>query len=84
MITLRNGSERLRRLVGPAVLRVARVQMHDGRAGFRRADRRVGDLLGVTGRCGDIDGVWIAPVTAQVMMTLFLGHVSLPRCLARS
>ena len=25
---------------------------------------------GVTGRCGDIDGVWIAPVTAQVMMTL--------------
>src|SRR5579883_2705075 len=27
---------------------------------------------GVTGRCGDIDGVWIAPVTAQVMMTLRL------------
>ena len=26
---------------------------------------------GVTGRWGDIDGVWIAPVTAQVMMTLF-------------
>jgi hypothetical protein len=25
---------------------------------------------GVTGRCGDIEGVWIAPVTAQVMMTL--------------
>jgi hypothetical protein len=25
---------------------------------------------GVTGRCGDIDGVWIAPVTAQLMMTL--------------
>src|SRR5882672_1131329 len=25
----------------------------------------------VTGRCGDIDGVWIEPVTAQVMMTLF-------------
>ena len=25
---------------------------------------------GVTGRYGDIDGVWIAPVTAQVMMTL--------------
>src|SRR5262245_58989499 len=24
---------------------------------------------GVTGRCGDIDGVWIDPVTAQVMMT---------------
>jgi hypothetical protein len=26
---------------------------------------------GVTGRCGDIDGVWIAPVTAQLMMTFF-------------
>ena len=25
---------------------------------------------GVTGRCGDIDGVWIEPVMAQVMMTL--------------
>ena len=26
--------------------------------------------LAVIGRCGDIDGVWIEPVTAQVMMTL--------------
>ena len=25
---------------------------------------------GVIGRCGDMVGVWIAPVTAQVMMTL--------------
>src|SRR5262249_11435115 len=25
---------------------------------------------GVIGRCGDIDGVWIDPVTAQVMITL--------------
>ena len=25
---------------------------------------------GVTGRCGDMLGVWIEPVTAQVMMTL--------------
>ena len=25
---------------------------------------------GVTGRCGDIEGVWIAPVSAQLMMTL--------------
>lgn len=23
---------------------------------------------GVTGRCGDIDGVWIEPVMAQVIM----------------
>jgi hypothetical protein len=27
---------------------------------------------GVTGRYGDIEGVWIAPVTAQVMMILFV------------
>jgi hypothetical protein len=26
---------------------------------------------GVTGRCGDIVGVWMPPVGAQVMMTLF-------------
>src|SRR5467141_4822458 len=26
--------------------------------------------LAVIGRCGDIVGVWIEPVTAQVMMTL--------------
>ena len=25
---------------------------------------------GVTGKLGDMDGVWIAPVMAQVMMTL--------------
>ena len=27
---------------------------------------------GVTGRCGDMEGVWMAPVTAQVMMTLLI------------
>ena len=26
--------------------------------------------LGVTGKYGDIDGVWIEPVMAQLMMTL--------------
>ena len=36
--------ERLRRLVGPAVLRVARVQVDDRRAGLGRADGGVGDL----------------------------------------
>ena len=30
----------------------------------------------VTGRCGDIDGVWIEPVTAQVMMTLFADEIA--------
>jgi hypothetical protein len=28
---------------------------------------------GVTGKYGDMEGVWMAPVTAQVMMTLFIG-----------
>src|SRR6202022_1913913 len=27
--------------------------------------------FGVTGRYGDIEGVWIEPVTAQVIMTFF-------------
>src|SRR3954464_7420549 len=44
---------------------------------------------GVTGRAYDIDGVWIAPVTAQVMMTLramlalFRSGFLLLRCLVR-
>ena len=33
---------------------------------------------GVTGRCGDIEGVWMAPVTAQVMMTLRLSAIVRP------
>lgn len=28
--------------------------------------------FGVTGRWGDIEGVWMASVTAQVMMTLLM------------
>jgi hypothetical protein len=32
---------------------------------------------GVMGRCGDIDGVWIDPVTAQVMMTFRASAISL-------
>ena len=41
---LQERQEGLGRLVRPAVLRVARVQVDDGRAGFGRADRRIGDL----------------------------------------
>src|SRR3990172_5210242 len=33
---------------------------------------------GVTGRWGDIVGVWIAPVTAQVMMTFLCGAAMIP------
>src|SRR3954470_12253708 len=37
--------------------------------------------LAVTGIAGDIDGVWIEPVTAQVIMTLFLAAIVPPGCL---
>src|SRR5690349_23760414 len=40
--------------------------------------------LAVTGRCGDIDGVWIEPVTAQVMMTLFFLAIVPPEMFVRS
>jgi hypothetical protein len=46
------------------------VQTDDRRAGLCGADRSFGDLLRRHRQCGDIDGVWIEPVTAQVMMTL--------------
>ena len=35
--------------------------------------------LAVTGRLGDIDGVWIEPVTAHVMMILSAFAISHPR-----
>src|SRR3954469_23539477 len=35
--------------------------------------------LAVIGRCGDIEGVWIEPVTAQVMMTFWLLAIFPPR-----
>src|SRR6188768_2316617 len=37
--------------------------------------------LAVTGMCGDIDGVWIEPVTAQVMMTFWLLAIVPPQTL---
>lgn len=49
--------------------RVARVEMDDGGTSLAGADGGFGDFLGVTGRCGDMEGVWMEPVTAQVMMT---------------
>ena len=57
--------------IGLPVVGIARVEMHDRRAGSA-APMRFGDLRRRTGRCGDIDGVWIEPVIAQVMMTLRL------------
>src|ERR1043166_1702301 len=35
----------------------------------------------VTGIAGDIDGVWIEPVTAQVMLALFFVAIVPPECL---
>ena len=45
LITLQERREGLRRLVGAAVLRIARMQMHDRGARFGSADRGIGDLL---------------------------------------
>jgi hypothetical protein len=53
--------------------------MHDRGAGFDRADRGVGDLLRSDRMCGDIVGVWIEPVTAQVMTTLLDVAMDFPR-----
>ena len=53
----------------PTVAWVAGVKMEDGCAGLRRLDGLISDLPGVMGRYGDMVGVWIEPVTAQLMMT---------------
>ena len=63
-------------LGGPAVAGIARVQVHDGRARIRRADGAPAICSAVTGRCGDMVGVWMAPVTAHVMMTLDAAMIS--------
>jgi len=56
------------------------MQMHDGGARLRGADSCFGSIsLAVTGRLGDIDGVWIEPVTAHVMMILLAFAISHPR-----
>ncbi len=68
-------AERLRRLVRLAGRRDrARAGARSPRQPRRRRSPLRRSRSGVTGRCGDIAGVWIDPVTAQVMMTL--------RCLA--
>ena len=46
------------------------MKVDNGGARLSCLHRRIGDFFDVTGRYGDMEGVWIAPVTAQVMMTL--------------
>jgi hypothetical protein len=46
------------------------VQVHDRGARFDGADGGLLDVLGADRQMGDMEGVWIPPVTAQVMMTL--------------
>ena len=62
--------EGFRGLVGTTVFGIARMQVHDGRARFGGTNGRLGNLLALIGKYGDMEGVWIEPVTAQVMMTL--------------
>ena len=51
------------------------MQVADCRPDFCGECRRR-DLSDGTGRLGDIEGVWIAPVTAQVMMVLRVSHAT--------
>jgi len=72
-------TESLRRLVGPSINRIAGMQMHDGGARLGGADSCLPRIsLAVTGRLGDIDGVWIEPVTAHVMIILLAFAISHP------
>ena len=66
---------------GAAIDGIARMQMQDRRAGLGGFDAGLCDLSGVTGRYGDIDGVWIEPVGAQVIMTFRVFSVSWVRSL---
>ena len=45
------------------------MNVNKGRAGFCSPNRSISYLLRCYGRCGDIEGVCIAPVTAQVIIT---------------
>ena len=70
--------EGLGALIRPTVLWIARVKVHDRCARLGGAKRQSAISLGVTGRCGDIEGVWIEPVTAQLMMTFPLAMALSP------
>lgn len=58
---------------GLSVRRLARMQVHDCGADARRIYALPGDVLGVTGRQGDMEGVRTAPVIAQLMMAFGTG-----------
>ena len=63
--------------LGAAVGGVARVEVQDRRAPASAAAIACSAIWSaVTGRYGDIDGVWIDPVGAQVMMTFAARSIS--------
>ena len=70
LITLRNGANASGDWSGrPSLgLRACRCTMAAPASAAPMAASAIS--LAVIGRCGDIEGVWIEPVTAQVMMTL--------------
>ena len=60
------------------------MHVDEGCAGRMRADGGIAISAAVIGRCGDMVGVWIEPVTAQVIITrrpLFLRAGDLTACL---
>lgn len=68
----------LRTLIGLAGARIAGMEINKTIATPAAAAAIAASAMssGATGRWGEIDGVWIALVTAQVMMTL----AGVPRC----
>ena len=80
----RKCAERVRVGRGPAGFGIARVQVQDRRARLAAATLSRTISSGVTGRCGDIDGVWIDPVTAHVSRIFAIVQAGAMRCAASS
>ena len=53
---------------------ITRMQMNDRAPASAAAMASSAICCGVMGRCGDMVGVWIPPVTAQVMITFLAGN----------
>jgi hypothetical protein len=63
-----------------AGLRVARVQVQDRGAGLGGGDRLLGDFARAQREVRICDGMWIAPVIAQLMIVLRGAATSSPSC----
>ena len=79
LIVFRKGSNASGALIRAAIDGIAGVQDGRWRPPASAAPRALSAISSaVTGRWGDIDGVWIEPVTAQLMMTLDIKNAPSP------